>query len=431
MLESFLKIKNAVKDHHKWKRKCLNLVASENVTSNSVREMIICDFGHRYGDYTHGQPSKRDFQGCEYIIDVELQTIELAKKLFHAEFVDVRPVSGQSADLAAIIGMTKIGDRVLVRSVPDGGHYTSLKNGPLNVLKRKQIFFPFSIKEMNIDFDKSIKIVRELKPKVVWFGGSVMLFPEPVRELKDVSREVGARILYDASHVFGLIAGGQFQDPFSEGADIMVGSAHKTIPGPQKGLILVKNDQVLADKIGEIVFPVLTDNHHMNNVAALGIALSELMCFGEEYAKQIIKNAKTLASSLYDLGFNVLCPDKGFTETHQIIVNVSEYGGGSLIAEKLEKANIITTRYMIPGDKEEFRDRPSGIRIGVSEVTRLGMKEDQMKEIAHLFKKTIIENEAEKTIKESISDITEDYNTVNYCFDENIDAYKFIKLIED
>jgi len=431
MSESFLKVKNAVQSHHRWKRKCLNLVASENITSPSVREMIISDFLHRYGDYTRGHPEERDFQGCEYIIDVELKAIELAKKLFNAEFVDIRPVSGHATVLAAIVGMTGLGDKVITRSSPDGGHYTALKHGPLNVLGRKPIFFPFNPQEMSIDVDQSLKLIREVEPKIVWFGGSVMLFPEPLRELNDASTEVGAKILYDASHVLGLIAGNQFQDPFSEGADIIIGSTHKTFPGPQKGIILVKDDQTLAERINEAVFPTLTDNHHISNVAGLAIALSEMETFGKAYAKQILWNARALASSLYHSGFNVLCPDKGFTETHQVVMNVAEIGGGRVIANMLEKANIIATRYMLPGDKEEHMDKPSGIRIGVSEVTRLGMKEDQMALIAGMFERLIMKGEDAERVRASASALAEDFNTVHYCFDKNADAYTFFKLIED
>jgi glycine hydroxymethyltransferase len=255
-----------------------------------------------------------------------------------------------------------------------------------------------------------------------------MLFPEPVRELNEVSKEMGARILYDASHVLGLIAGGQFQRPFYEGADVMLGSTHKTLPGPQKGIILVKEDQKLAEKISEAIFPALTDNHHINNVAGLAIALSEMVSFGEAYAKQIIKNSKALASSLFDEEFNVLCPDEGFTETHQVIINGSNYGGGSLLAERLEEANIIATRYMIPGDLEENRDKPNGLRIGVSEVTRLGMKEAQMGEISELFKRLIMDGEEVVKVRRDVTALAEQFNKVHYCFDDQADAYKYFEL---
>jgi len=185
-------------------------------------------------------------------------------------------------------------------------------------------YLPFDHESFNIDVDSVRKIILSEKSRIVMLGASLFLFPHPVEEISEIAKEVGARIVYDASHVLGLIAGRQFQDPLKERADIVTASTHKTFPGPQRAVIMCKND--LADSIDQTVMLGVVSNHHIHSLAGYIVACLEMIEFGEAYAKQIIKNAKRLAERLFELGFNVLCPDLGFTESHQVVVDVSELG---------------------------------------------------------------------------------------------------------
>ena len=414
-------VRNFVKAHHEWMNTTLNMIASENITSPAVREVVASDFSHRYAE---GEPKERLYQGCKYIDDVELIAIGLAKKLFKAEHVNVKPVSGAIANLALFTALAKPSDTLMALSVPSGAHISTAKFGAAGVRGLKVESIPFDHKEMNVDVDGMVKKVREVRPKIILFGGSIFLFPHPVKEAREVANEIGAYIGYDAAHVFGLIAGKQFQDPLNEGADVVTSSRHKTFPGPQGGVILCK--QVLAKKIDAAVFPGLVSNHHLHHIAGFAIALAEMLEFGEAYAKQIIKNAKTLAEQLYNFGFDVLCAHKGFTTSHQIVINVSKIGGGAKIAQSLEESNIIVNKNLLPWDTIEHPKDPSGIRIGVQELTRLGMKEEEMVKIAEFIKRVALDKENLDKVRSEVIQFRQNFKKVHYCFDSAIEAYQYI-----
>ncbi len=420
--ESVSKIIGILKKHHRWLDESLPMIASENVTSILVREALISDFGHRYAE---GKPFKRFYQGCKFIDELESFAIELAKKLFNAPHVDLRPVSGTVANLAAYYALAKHGDKMVALSVAHGGHISHAELSAAGVMGLKTYSFPFDEKKMNINVDEGIKLVKEIKPKLILFGASLFLFPHPVKEFREVADEVNAYIIYDAAHVLGLIAGKQFQDPLREGADVVTASHHKTFFGPQGGLIISKSEK-LGKKIEKAVFPGLVSNHHLHHLAGLAITLAEFLEFGEEYAKQTVANAKALAQALYDRGFNVLCPDLGFTESHQIAVDVRDIGGGAEVAETLERNNIIINKNLLPWDDIKNAKNPSGIRIGVQEITRLGMRESEMDYIAELFKKAVVDK---KDVKDEVRELRREFRKIKYTFVES-DAYKYISLSE-
>lgn len=415
--------------HHEWFKSVIPLIASENVTSPAVREAMICDFHHRYAE---GWPGERVYAGCVYIDQVEILAMDLARELFKAEHANVQPVSGVTANLAAYTALTDPGDTMMCLSIASGGHISMGKKkfggtaGSVHGLEVE--YLPFDEKRMNIDVEAAAKRIAEVKPKLVTFGGSVFLFPHPVKELSVVAKENGARVMYDTAHVSGLIAGGQFQDPLQEGAEIMTCSTHKTLPGPQHGMILCTKE--LADQINKAVFPGVVSNHHLHSVAALAVALAEMMEFGKEYTTQIVKNAKALSRALYDKGLAVLCPDQDFTSSHTLVVDVIKYGDGGTLEQKLERANIVLNRNLLPWDPRQGRHYkdPGGIRLGTSEVTRLGMKEGEMKEIAEFIKRLIIDGEDEKSIADSVSKFRRDYQRVHYCFESAAQAYDYVKL---
>jgi glycine hydroxymethyltransferase len=427
--EAYDKTLELLQKHHEWFKSVIPLIASENVTSPAVREAMICDFQHRYAE---GWPGERVYAGCIYIDQVEIIAMELARELFKAEHANVQPISGLTANLAAFTALTDPGDTMMCLSVASGGHISMAKKkfgGSAGAVHGLEIeYLPLDEKRMNIDVEAAAKKIAEVKPKLVTFGGSLFLFPHPVKELSEVAKENGAHVMYDAAHVAGLIAGGQFQDPLREGAEVMTCSTHKTLPGPQHGMILCTKE--LADAINRAVFPGIVSNHHLHSVAALAIALAEMLEFGKEYTAQIVKNAKALGKALYDQGLAVLCPDLGFTESHIVVVDVSKYGDGGTLEKKLEEANIILNRNLLPWDPRQGRHykNPSGIRLGTSEVTRLGMKEGEMKQIAEFIRRIIIDNEDPKKVAGEVAEFRKDYQKVHYCFESATEAYEYIKI---
>ncbi len=432
--ESYNKIFTKLKQHHKWFENCIPLIASENIPSPAVREAIISDFGNRYAE---GWPGERVYAGCVYIDDVEFECMKLAKKLYKAKFADVRPISGVVANLVVYSAFTNPGNVMLAPSIPAGGHISHGKKehfGTAGLVHGLEIeFYPFDAEEMTIDVDKTKEKVKVLKkdgrlPKMAMFGGSLFLFPHPIKELSDFLKSYDMHINYDAAHVAGLIAGGKFQDPLREGADTMTMSTHKTLFGPQGGLVLgFERDEEIIKKA---TFPGLTSNHHIHHMAGKAVAFTEALEFGKDYADKVIKNAKSFAEALSEIGFKVLGEKRGFTKSHQIAVNVLDYSDGGKVEADLEKANIIVNRQLIPGDIKAGRNyfHPSGIRLGVSEITRLGMKKSEMQEIASLIKQVVIEKKDPKKILKKVKAFRKNYQKVKFCFDNKLGAYEYVKL---
>ena len=432
--KSYDRVFTKLKDHNKWFENLIPLIASENVTSPAVREAIISDFGNRYAE---GWPGERVYAGCVYIDDVEFECMKLAKKLFKAEFADVRPISGVVANLVIYSAFSNPGDVMLAPSIPAGGHISHGKkehSGTAGLVHGLEIeFYPFDAEEMSIDVDKTKKKVEELNkagrlPKIAMFGGSLFLFPHPVKELSSFLKNFDMHINYDAAHVAGLIAGGQFQDPLREGANTMTMSTHKTLFGPQGGLVLGFENH--AEMIKKATFPGLTSSHHIHHMAAKAITFAEALEFGKDYAKQVIKNAKALGEYLNGFGFKILGEKRGFTKSHQIAVNVLDYSDGGKIEVDLEKANIIVNRQLIPGDIKAGRNyfHPGGIRLGVSELTRLGYVQSDMQDVAQFIKQVIIDKKDPKKIKSKVKSFRKDFQKVHYCFDKKLGAYEYVKL---
>jgi len=424
-----------IKEHHEWFNNSIPLIASENIPSPAVREAVASDFGNRYAE---GWPGERVYAGCTFIDKVENICNDLARSVFKAEFADCRATSGVVANLAIYSAFSNPGDTMIASSIPTGGHISHGKkehSGTAGLVHGLVIeHFPFSKENMTIDVELTKKkidtMIDEGKgPKIAMFGGSLFLFPHPVKELSEFLHDRNVYINYDGAHVAGLIAGGQFQDPLREGADSMTMSSHKTLWGPQGGIIV--SVEKYSDSIKKAIFPGNTSSHHLHHVAGKAVALAESLEFGEEYAKQVIKNAKMLAYSLANHGFNVLGEKRGYTESHQLAVDVSNYGDGGTIEKDLEKCNIILNRQLLPGDIKEGRNyfHPSGIRIGVPEVTRLGMKEDEMQEIATFIKKIVIDKQDNAKVLQNVTEFKKNFQKVHYAFDNETSAYQYIQLV--
>ena len=441
MNKKIAEIRGLLKEHHDWFKNAIPLIASENITSPAVDEACNSDFSHRYAEGWSGQ---RVYAGCEKIDKVEDICMDLTKEYFNCIHADVRPISGVVANLVMYNAFTSGNNgKMCCMSIVRGGH---ISHGPRFAKSGREIFgtagttrglnieyLAFDNDEMNLDIDGSAKIIREYKPELVLFGGSVFLFPHPVKELSDVAKEVGAYVGYDGAHVAGLIGSGYFQDPLREGADAMTFSTHKTLPGPQHGA-LISNREDLIETLRSCAFPALLSNHHLHNVAGLAIALAEMLEFGKEYHKNVIENAQALGQALYERGFKVLMEHKGFTKSHQIVVDISEFektiGLGGDIERYLEKANIIINRNLLPYDLTEGRhyQNPGGLRIGTSEVTRLGMGKSEMVDIAEFVKSLLIEKKAPNVVKNEVAEFKKEFQEIKYCFQTPNKAYEYLNF---
>lgn len=436
----FLKIRTIVQKHHEYWNAAIPLIASENLTSPAVRELAISDLAHRYAE---GWIGERVYPGNEQFDDIEELCVNLLKELYDAPFVDARPISGVAANLTVYTAFTKANDKMMAISIPVGGHISSgplraksgsIIGGTAGAVSRLDVeYLPFDRYGLNIDVEAAEKAIRENEPRLIQFGASVFLFPHPLKELIPVAHEVGAHVNYDAAHVAGLIAGKQFQDPIREGTDTMTMSTHKTFPGPQKGIVIASRDE-LAETIKNAAFPGVTSNHHLMHVAGLAVAAVEFKKYGKAYTKQIIKNAKVLGQALYEKGFQVVCPDKGFTESHTLLVDISNFqdtiGLGAEVEQRLEKAHIVANRNLLPWDIIEKRNylNPGGIRIGTQEITRLGMKEKEMETIADFMKAVIVDQKDPEKISSEVAEFRKEYQKIHYGFESTRKAYEYIQI---
>jgi len=403
----------------------LPLIASENRVSPAVKLALTSDLNHRYAE---GLPGIRMYPGLKYFDQIESKAQSYMCDLLNGVYCDLRPISGTIANLICYTAFTKPGDYLMSLGVSKGGHISigsSTLGGTAGAVSRLNVArFIFDEDEFNINVDATLKVWKGLvncnkTPKLVIFGGSVLLFPQPLQELIPIFKDGGAIIIYDAAHVAGLIAGGLFQNPLIEGVDIITMSTHKTFFGPQHGAIICGHTGEDIEIIKRSAFPGLVSNHHLGAVAGVGIAAYELIKHGVKYASQIVRNAKKLAYELQELGFNVLCENKGFTESHIILVDLSKDGGGTEAQNLLEECNIMINKNLLPWDPRFGRNsnNPSGIRIGVQECTRLGMVESDMEDIAFLMNKAL-HGLSKSKVRLEIKNFMKNFKEVKFC--ENI-----------
>ena len=412
--ETVKRVLGAVESSGKHYGSGFPMIASENVISPLVRQACDSDL---HGRYAEGLPGKRYYQGCDDFDTIESIGIDVAKKVFTAPFVNIQPTSGTVSNIAALKALVKPGDSITAVSTADGGHISHAQMGAVGLRGLDLNTYPWDADRMEPDIDAAAAMIREVKPKLALFGASVFLFPTPLQELADAAHEVGATVMYDGAHVLGLIAGGVFQDPLREGADVMTGSSHKTFPGPQGGfLISSSEDEKFHKKLNNAVFPGTNSSYHLHHVAGKVVALAEFEEFGTKYAQDIVANAKVLASSLATEGFEVLAEERGYTASHQVLTRHGEIdsGAGRKAASILEEAGIITNMNMLPGDTKAMS--PSGLRLGVQELTRHGMGVDEMEQVAECFRRVLIDNEDPGKVKERVNSIRSEFQEVKYCY---------------
>lgn len=407
------KVLTFVAENNRWRRlESINLIASENVMSPLAEAVYLSDFMSRYAE---GKPRKRYYQGTKYIDELEIMLAELMGKVLGTPYIETRPISGTIANAAVFKVLGEYGADALIAPVQAGSHVSHTKFGTLGALGMNQVYMPYDEENMNVDVDRSKKMIREGNYKFIVLGGSMYLFPHPVKELSEVASERNIKIIYDAAHVFGLIIGGAWRNPLKEGAQVMTASTHKTFPGPQGGIIAFTEEETYKE-VSKTIFPYFLSNHHLHRIPATLITLLEMMQFGEEYARVTVQNAKYLAEFLAEEGFKVLGEKLGYTQSHQVVIDVAKQGGGAKCAQLLESANIITNKNLLPYDSPDMVQNPSGIRLGTQEMTRFGMRKQEMMEIAHLMKKVLIDGADPIKVKEEVKELRKNFTEVKYGF---------------
>ncbi len=388
------RLSRITRGHEEWRRRrCINLIPSENVMSGSARLLLASDFGHRYSSPDHF------YMGSSFTDELQGFAEELACKVFRCKYADVRPLSGHICDMAVLMLRCRKGDKIASVSPEDGGYPGISHLGLGQLLGLKSVYFPYDKNKINIDPDRSVNLVRSKKPVLLMFGASMIPFPHPVGRVAKAAP--GALKVYDGSHVLGLIAGGRFQDPLREGCDLLIGSTHKSFFGPQGGLIMSNNSEVF-NTIHDGIYPGIVDNIHWNRVAALACSLIEIRRFASEYSGQVIRNAQALGKGLHDRRIPVRGKDRGFTQSHQILLAIDDPEVKLRVAQKLEKVGIIADR---------------GIRLGTGEVTRMGMKEEQMDTIAELIADLLHGGAPTQIVKNRVTALVKEHQIPVFCLD--------------
>jgi glycine hydroxymethyltransferase len=425
MAAAVQKVRDATRRHSTRFEQAIPLIASENLLSPYAKELLISDLHSRYAE---GLPGDRYYEGNEQVDEIENQCLELARRLFRCSFADVRPISGTVANMAVLKAFADPGDLVGTTRLADGAHISSAGFGAFGLRGVKPVYYAWDPAEMTIDVPRTREILKAVRPKLCLFGLSLFLFPLPIQELAPTLEEIGAKGWYDGAHVLGLIGGGEFQDPLREGCVVISASTHKTLPGPQHGILLAEGaDSESMKRLQSGAFPGVTSNHHLHAMAALVVSLAEHLEFGADYARQTIRNAQALGGALHRRGFDVLGESRGFTASHTLAVRVSAEGGGAEVAHRLSAAGIISNHNLLPGDKSP--KHPQGIRLGTPEVTRLGMREKEMDAIADLMDQLLHRGKSAEEVAAAAAALKSGFTTLKFCFGAGEAAYRFYDLV--
>jgi glycine hydroxymethyltransferase len=362
--------------HDRWRNsRCINLQPSENILSPAVRKLLSSDMASRYtlrsNEFISNGGASNSYGGTKYMDEIEMRGEETASKLFGAR-TSLKPLSGHIASLLMFASVCRKGDTIMAVSSADGGYdgYGQDYIPDLFSLKFRPI--QFDRERWNVRDEETAADIRRYKPKLVVLGQSFILFPYDMRAISDACKDEGCILAYDASHVLGLVAGGRFQRPIQEGCDILIGSTHKSFPGPQGGIFATNDERIWKSFVWNCTWRIL-DNAHWNRIAALSQAMEEMKRHGSSYAARIEANTRALGRSLSEQGLKCKFGELGFSRSHQLHLDTGALADRGLslanLNEKLERNDIIVDT--------------TG-RIGTAEVSRLGMGVREMRRISAL-----------------------------------------------
>jgi glycine hydroxymethyltransferase len=368
---------------------CLNLNPATNVMNPKAEALLSRGLGSRP---SLGYPGDKYEMGLEGVEQIEVIAAELSAEIFHAKYAEIRVPSGALGNLYAFMATCKPGDAIIVPPGSIGGHVTHHQAGAAGLYGLDIHAAPVNADGYTIDVDALRSLVQKVRPRLITVGGSLNLFAHPVAEIRQIADGIGAKVLFDAAHLCGMIAGRAWENPLDQGAHLMTMSTYKSLGGPAGGLI-VTNEADLAEKLDAIAFPGMTANFDAAKSAALAITMLDWRDHGRAYADQMVKNSKTLARALNDKGVPVFMPASNATTSHQFAIEARDYGGGQTAAKKLRRANILTCGIGLPID--DVAGDMNGLRFGTPEITRWGMDETHIATIAGFIADALISNDPE------------------------------------
>ncbi len=393
---------NAVKAEYDRQRRNIELIASENFVSEAVLAAASSVLTNKYAE---GYPGKRYYGGCECVDVVENIARDRAKALFGADHVNVQPHSGASANYAVYQALCNVGDTVLGMNLDNGGHLTH--GSPVNFSGLNYNIVPYGVdpKTHRIDYDQVRDLAKQHKPKMIIAGASAYPRIIDFKAFREIADEVGAYLFVDMAHIAGLVAAGLHPSPVPY-ADVVTTTTHKTLRGPRGGVILCKGEH--AKKIDKAIFPGSQGGPLMHIITAKAVAFGEAMKPEfKTYQEQILKNAKVLAQSLMDAGFQLV---SGGTDNHLMLVDLRPANiTGKEMEKRLDQVNITVNKNTIPDDPQS-PFVTSGIRVGVPAATSRGLREEDMKVIGQLIWKTATEFDTKQDeIRAAVAEITAKY----------------------
>ncbi len=367
-----------IHDHHG-----INLNPASNVMNPKAEAMMASGLGSRA---SLGYPGDKYEMGLEAIERIEVICAELAAEIFDAKYAEVRVASGALANLYVFMATCRPGDTIIAPPADIGGHVTHHGPGAAGLYGLKTVNAPVLADGYTVDVAALRVLAREVKPKLITAGGSLNLFAHPVSAMREVADEVGAKLLFDAAHLSGMVAGRTWGNPLAQGAHVMTMSTYKSLGGPPGGLV-VGTDAAIAERIDAIAYPGLTANFDAGKVAALAVTLADWKKHGTAYAHAMCETARALAQALHREGLPVYAIAKGATTSHQFAVEAARWGGGQAAAKRMARAGLLACGIGLPIAPVE--GDINGVRLGVPEIVRLGMSAEHMAELGSLIARAL------------------------------------------
>ena len=403
-------VAKALTQHERFiDHECISLYAGTNIMNPRAARFMSSSISSRP---SLGYPGDKYETGLGYAEQIEIMAAEILKRIFKCRYVEFRVGSGSLANLYAYMACTKPGDRIMVLPPSAAGHVTHQTEGAAGLYGLEVHPIPFDGERMEVDLVALEQQAKRLRPRLIILGGSLALMPYPVQATRKLADELGANLMFDAAHLSGIIAGGEFQQPLAEGAHLMTCSTYKSFGGPAGGLVLT-NEPHLAERLDRIAYPGLTANFDLARTAALVIAACDILEYGPEYARACITNAHTLASSLAERSAPVHGPaDRGYTLSHHIALRAAEYHGGTTASRLLERSNILTSGIGLP--LPEVPGDYNGLRIGTQEITRWGMLPEDMPAVAELLCRVLLDGEEPESVKGDVIAFRERFQELQF-----------------
>ena len=362
-------------------KECFNLNPATNVMNPRAEALLSSGIGSRP---SLGYPGDKYEMGLEAIEEIEVIAAELCADVFDAQFAEVRVPSGAIANLYGFMATCRPGETIIAPPASIGGHVTHHLAGCAGLFGLRTIEAPINADGYTVDLDRLRVLAKAERPKLITIGGSLNLFEHPVTEVRAIADEVGAKVMFDAAHQCGIIAGRAWSNPLKEGAHFMTMSTYKSLGGPAGGLI-VSNDTEMAKAMDAIAFPGMTANFDAAKTAALAVTMLDWKEFGSAYADEMIAMSKALAVALDAQGVPVFAAGEGFTDSHQFAVPAAQYGGGQAASKLLRKSGLLACGIGLP--VEPVQGDMNGLRIGTPELVRWGMTAGDAERLAELIRR--------------------------------------------